>query len=171
MRGRGKRGGLGSNWPSSQEKNNLQKAQPIGDVTRKSFIIKLHLDYSDIIYDQPNNDSFSDKIEQLKYKACLEITGAIQGTSRECLYNELGLESLSSRRWCRKLYIIYKLLSTQYPKYLFDIIPSSESFYDTPRNRDLFSIAELIASNILSFRILYLNGRNLHQKYKSRSLL
>ena len=63
----------------------------------KSFI-RPHLDYGDVIYDQPNNDSFSDKIEQLQYKACLGITIAIQGTSRECLYNELGLESLSSRR-------------------------------------------------------------------------
>ena len=91
----------------------------------KSFI-RPHLDYGDVIYDQPNNDSFSDKIEQLQYKACLAITGAIQGTSRECLYNELGLESLSSRRWCRKLCAIYKLLSTQCHKYLSDIIPSSE---------------------------------------------
>ena len=30
----------------------------------KSFI-KPHLDYSEVIYDQPNNDSFTDKIEQL----------------------------------------------------------------------------------------------------------
>ena len=137
----------------------------------KSFIGP-YLDYGDVIYDQPNNDSFSDKIEQLQNKACLAITGAIQGTSRECLYNELGLESLSSRRWCRKLCAIYKLLSTQCPKYLFNIIPSSERFYDThARNRDLFSIAELIVSNILFFQILYLNGRNLRLKYKTRSLL
>ena len=55
----------------------------------KSFI-RPRLDYGDAIYDQPNNDSFSDKIEeQLQYKACLAITGAIQATSRECLYNEL----------------------------------------------------------------------------------
>ena len=56
----------------------------------KSFI-RSHLDYGDVIYDQSNNDSFSDKIEQLQYKACLATTGDIQGTSRECLYNELGL--------------------------------------------------------------------------------
>ena len=103
----------------------------------KSFI-RPHLDYGDVIYDQPNNDSFSDKIEQLQYKACLAITGAIQGTSRECLYNELGLESLSSRRWCRKLCAIYNLLSTQCPKYLFDIIPSSERFYDTRKKQRPF---------------------------------
>ena len=68
----------------------------------KSFI-RPHLDYGDVIYDQPNNDSFTDKTEQLQYKACLAITAAIQGTSRECLHNELGLECLSSRRWYRKL--------------------------------------------------------------------
>ena len=60
------------------------------------------------------------------------------GTSRECLYSELGLESLSSRRWCRKLCAIYKLLSTQCPKYLFDIIPSSERFYDTRKKQRPF---------------------------------
>ena len=91
----------------------------------KSFI-RSHLDDGDVIYGQPNNDSFTDKMEQLQYKACLVITVAIQGTSRECLYNELGLESLSSRKW-----YIYKLMSTQCPKFLFDILPSSESFYDT----------------------------------------
>ena len=89
------------------------------------------MDYGDVIYDQPNNDSFTDKIERLQYKTCLAIKRAIQGTSRERLYNELGLESLSSRRWCRELCAIYKLLSTQCPKYLFDTIPSRESFYNT----------------------------------------
>ena len=71
-------------------------------------IIRPHLDYGDIIYDQRNNDSFNDKIEQLQYKACLGITGAIQETSRECLNNVLRLENLSSRRWCRKLCAICK---------------------------------------------------------------
>ena len=50
----------------------------------------------------------------------------------------LGLESLSSRRWCRKLCAIYKLLSTQWPKYLFDIIPSSEDFSDTHKKQRPF---------------------------------
>ena len=136
----------------------------------KSFI-RPHLDYGDVIYDQPNNDSFSDKIEQLQYKACLAITGAIQGTSRECLYNELGLESLSSRRWCRKLCAIYKLLSTQCLKTSSILYHLVKAFMIHARNRDLFSIAGLIVSNILSIQILYLNSRNLRQKLKTRSLL
>ena len=109
-------------------------------VTIYQSFITPNLDYGDVIYDQPNNDSFTDKIEQLQYKACLAITGAIQGTSRECLYNELGLESLSSRRWCRKLCAIYKLSSTQCSKYLFDIIPSNESYYNTRKKQTFFQL-------------------------------
>ena len=71
-------------------------------------------------------------------KVFLAITVAIQETSRETPYNELGPESLSSRRWYRKLCAIYKLLSTQCPKYLFDIIPSSERFYDALKKQRYF---------------------------------
>ena len=60
------------------------------------------------------------------------------GDLTECLYNELGLESLCSRRWRRKLCAIYKLLSTQCPKYIFDITPSSERFYDTRKKQRPF---------------------------------
>ena len=51
----------------------------------KSFI-RPNLDYGDIIYYQAYNASFHQKLELLHYNACLEITGAIKGTSREKLY-------------------------------------------------------------------------------------
>ena len=35
----------------------------------------------------------------MQYSATLAITGAIRGTSREKLYQELGLESLQKRSW------------------------------------------------------------------------
>ena len=104
----------------------------------KSFI-RPHLDSCDVVSDQTNNDSFFDKIEQLQYKACLAITGDIQRTSREYFYNELRLESLTLRRRYRRLCVIYKLLLTQCPKYLFDILPFSESFYDTRKKQRPFS--------------------------------
>ena len=53
-----------------------------------------HLDYGDATYDQPNNSRLSDKIESVQYHVALTITGAIRGTSKEKLYQELGLESL-----------------------------------------------------------------------------
>ena len=63
----------------------------------KSFV-RPHLDYSDVIYDQPNNSRLSDKIESVQYNAALAITGTIRGTSKEKLYQELGLEPLKDRR-------------------------------------------------------------------------
>ena len=50
----------------------------------KAFLRAL-IDYGDIIYDQPQNESFCYKIESVQYKAALAITGAIQGTSRDKL--------------------------------------------------------------------------------------
>ena len=53
-----------------------------------------HLDYEDSIYDQPNNESFCNKLETVRYNAALAITGSSQGTSKVKLYKKLGLESL-----------------------------------------------------------------------------
>ena len=61
------------------------------------------IDYGDIIFDQPQNQSFCEKSEFVQYKAMLAITGTIQSTSREKIYQELGLESLKSRKWYRYL--------------------------------------------------------------------
>ena len=63
----------------------------------KAFLQPL-VDCGDIIYNQPQNESFGNKLEPVQYKAALAITGAIQGTSCDKLYQELGLESLKSRR-------------------------------------------------------------------------
>ena len=49
--------------------------------------------------------------------------GAIKGTSREKLYQELGLEYLQQRRWMRRLCLFYKVVSTKLPAYIYDIIP------------------------------------------------
>ena len=64
----------------------------------KAFLRSL-IDYGDIIYDQLQNESFCEKLESAQYKAALAITGVTQGTSREKIHQELGLESLKSRRY------------------------------------------------------------------------
>ena len=83
----------------------------------KSFI-RSHLDYGDIIYGKSNNKLFKKKIENIQYKACIAIAGAIQGTSRERLYQELGLESLENRRWYQKLIFFHKIGNGATPRYL-----------------------------------------------------
>ena len=44
----------------------------------KSFV-RPHLDYDDILYDQPDNKSFCQKIETVQYNAAMAITSAIKG--------------------------------------------------------------------------------------------
>ena len=73
----------------------------------KSFI-RLHLDYGDVIHDQPSNGTFSSKIESTQYNVALPITGAIRDWSREKLYQELELEYLHHRRWMRLLCLFTK---------------------------------------------------------------
>ena len=63
-------------------------------ITIYKAFVRPHLDYGDILYDQAFNSSFRDRLESVQYNACLAITGAIRGTSKEKLYQELGLESL-----------------------------------------------------------------------------
>ena len=65
----------------------------------KSFI-RPHLDYGDIIYEKAYNILFLKILEKIQYYSALVITGAIKGTSKEKLHQELGLESLEKRRWC-----------------------------------------------------------------------
>ena len=100
----------------------------------KSFI-RPHIDYGDVIYDQAYNQSFQTKIESFQYKASLAILGAIKGSSTEKVYQELGLESLQSRRWMRKLCLFYKTFKNQSPKYLSDMIPHNNQPYHL-RNSD-----------------------------------
>ena len=88
------------------------------------------IDYGDIIYDQPQNKSFCEKLESLQYKAALAITGAIQGTSRDKIYQELGLESLKARRW----YKMFKIMKEEAPNYLINLVPKCETNTRTRNN-------------------------------------
>ena len=91
----------------------------------KSFI-RPHLDYGAIIFDQPENESFVKKIESVQYNAARAITGAIQDTSREKLFKELGLETMKSRT----LSCFYKIKNNGIPSDLAELI-SSEPTYIT----------------------------------------
>ena len=51
-----------------------------------------------MMYDQTFDMSFQQKMETSQYNAALAITGAIRGSSREKLYQELGLQTLQQRR-------------------------------------------------------------------------
>ena len=51
-----------------------------------------------------------EKVEKIQYQAALAVTSALQGTSRIKLYEELGWESLSDRRLCRRVLQLFKIV-------------------------------------------------------------
>ena len=80
----------------------------------KAFLRPL-VDYQDIIYDQPQNESFCEKLESVQYKAALATTGAIHDTSCDKIYQQLQLESLKSRRWYERLSCMFKITKKEAP--------------------------------------------------------
>ena len=120
----------------------------------KSFA-RPHLGYGDIIYDQPNNESSTQKIERIQYKAVIVITGAIKGTFQSKLYSELGFESLKLRRWFRKLCTFFQLKTSALPEYLFDFIPQNNHLYNTCFLEDVATFCRTTDAFKYSFFSIY----------------
>ena len=72
----------------------------------KPFIRPL-LDYDDVIFDKPSNETCSNRIESAQYNAALAIARTIIGRSKERLYQELGFETMKERRWFQRLCCFY----------------------------------------------------------------
>ena len=83
-------------------------------ITIYKAFMRSQLDYGVILYNQPYNMSFHQKLESIQCNACLAITGVIQGTSKEKLYQEIGLDSLQLRRWYRKLGAFLEMFKTNF---------------------------------------------------------
>ena len=88
-------------------------------IINKAFLQPL-VDYGDVIYDKPQNEAFCEILESVQYKGALSITVAIQGTSRDKRYQELGLESLKSKRWYKRLSCVFKIIKKNTPSYLIN---------------------------------------------------
>ena len=111
------------------------------DVLNMSYkmYVRPHLDYGDVIYHN-SRTCLMDLIEQVQYKAALVVSGCWQGTSRVKLYNELGWESLSDRRWLRRLIYFYKIVNRLTPEYLHKFIPPQRNVqYDLCKHQDFLN--------------------------------
>ena len=107
--------------------------------------VRSHLEYGDVIFHQPpkNGDPLShdltdlmNKLESVQYSASLAVSGAWRGTSKSKVYNELGWEYLSERRWFRGMCLFYKIVNNQTPAFLRECIallpPPPLSAYGLP---------------------------------------
>jgi len=99
--------------------------------------IRPHLDFCDVIYHKPaltnpfdssiNLNYLMNTLERIQYQAALAITGTWKGTNLNKIYDELGWESLTDRRWSRRLFQFYKIQNNLTPPYLRDPIPPSRT--------------------------------------------
>ena len=124
--------------------------------------VRPHLDYGDVIYHAPAKicdftqntilPNLMEKIESVQYSAALAVTGTWRGTSREKLYTELGWESLSSRRWSRRLTLFYKFVNNLAPKYTLDPIPPPHRSQYYLRNQ---SVIEQLNARTEKFKLSF----------------
>ena len=103
--------------------------------------------------------SFCKKIESVQYNAALAITGTIKGTSRVKVYKELGLETLKTRRWLKKLCCFHKTKNNRIPSYLAELIPSESDLCNTWNTRNITYSCRNDALNY-SFFPWMINGWN-----------
>ena len=112
----------------------LSKYLPISSLDQmyKAFV-RSHLDYCDIIYHEPSKlnhpplgltlTNLMEKVEKIQYQAALALTGTWIGTNRSKLYEELGWETLSERRKCRRILQVHKIENNLTPTYLKEKLP------------------------------------------------
>ena len=75
----------------------------------KSLIRPL-MEYGDVIWDNCT-EAEANLLDKIQYESARAVTGAIKGTSARGLMNELGWESLKTRRKCINYIISLKLLN------------------------------------------------------------
>ena len=99
--------------------------------------VRPHMDYADILYNVSERDKtnifpnevtndMARKIESVQYEAARITTGAWNKTSRSKLYDDLGWETLSDRRTCRKLTLLYEIQKEKLPRYLHSTLDAQQ---------------------------------------------
>ena len=75
------------------------------------------------------NKWFQLKLKPYKYNVSLAMTGAIKGSPREKIYQELALETLHKRRWLYILYLFYKTQKKKPPSYFLRLISTTSRMH------------------------------------------
>ena len=91
-----------------------------------------------------------EKLEKNQYQAALAVTGAWQRSSRSKLYEGLGWESLSERRWSSRFLQIHKIVSNMTPSYLKDKVPGQRRPLYNHNNNNTFHNIRCRSSRYMS---------------------
>ena len=115
--------------------------------------IRPHFDYCDIIYDGNITVTDSLRLERLQNRVARLVTGTLRRTSTDKLRQELGWDSLKTRRDIHKLNMYYELRHPQslLPTYITSIIPNTR-LHDTNRTLRNANTQTLPINRITSFQ-------------------
>lgn len=89
-----------------------------------SFIRPI-LEYGDFVFDNCTNEQKKNTLEKVQYETALIVTGATTLVSLRKLRDEIGWDTLESRRQKHKLLLFYKMKNNLTPAYLSDLLPAS----------------------------------------------
>ena len=89
--------------------------------------VRPHLDYCDIVFDGHITVNDELRLERVQRRAARLVTGTPPRTSTDRLRQDLGWETLKTRRRLHKLHFFHKLSSTvhQQPEYIKHILPQT----------------------------------------------
>ena len=87
-------------------------------------LIRPQMEYADILWDGCSV-SESDLLEHVQYQSARVVTGAMQGTSKSRLLEELAWEDLKTRRSIHKLVLYFKIVNNFTPNYLSNLLPQT----------------------------------------------
>ena len=125
------------------------------------LFIRSQLEYCDVIYHIPPTTNPYDSsvtlhplmeiIERIQYHPARIITGTWEGTRTNKLYEELGWESLSDRRYCRRIIQLFKIHTNLTPTYLHVNLPPKHCLLHGKINPNIYQ-------NILCKTLRYKNS-------------
>ena len=115
--------------------------------------IRPYFDYCDIIYDGNITVTDSLRLERLQNRVARLVTGTLRRTPTDKLRQELGWDSLKTRRAIHKLIMYFRLRHPQpeLPTYITSILPNTR-FHDTGRTLRNANTQTLPANRITSFQ-------------------
>ena len=102
-------------------------------------LVRPLMEYADFIWDSCSNES-TNALESVQYEAARLVTGAIKGTNRQSLLDELCWDSLKSKRHIHKISLFYKMMNNLVPNYLSSLIPcpvSNRTTYSLRNSEDI----------------------------------
>ena len=86
-------------------------------------LVHSSLEYADVVWDGCS-ESDSNLVESLQIEGARVVTGALKGTNRVSLLNDLSWVELSVRRTIHKLSLMYKMVFKLAPPYLCNLCPN-----------------------------------------------